>query len=113
VDSGSYKRGPGVDVLGGGLAALLQKRKQKEDAAEALANPNAQASEIVVEELNQDVTLPSSPTMHKVFKQIEEAPVVVESPPEDLPPVNHNTLPEPEFTEPQQTENNEDDAEWS
>jgi len=106
TDSGNYKRGPGVDVLGGGLAALLQKRKQKEDAADALANPNAQASEIVVEEVNQEVNI-ASPTMNKVLKKIEEAPVVVEEQVESLPPVNHNTL--PEVTETQ----HEDDADWS
>lgn len=105
ADSGNYKRGPGVDVLGGGLAALLQKRKQKEDAAEALANPNAQASEVVVEEISQEVTLPSTPTMNKIFAKIEEAPVVVEeATPEPQPQVTENTQ-----------QNTEDDGEqdWS
>jgi len=105
--------GFGAGQLGGGLAALLQKRKAKEEAADALANPNSQAGEIVEEE----VTLPSSPTMNKVFKKIEESPVV-ESPPESLPPVHHAPEPEPEpevtETTTQQNNNDEDgDQDWS
>jgi len=114
ADSGNYKRGPGVDVLGGGLAALLQKRKQKEDAADALANPNGQASEIVVEEVNQEVTMP---TMNKVFKKIEEAPIVESTPPENLPPIQHHHS-EPEVTynntnDQQNTNDEGDDQDWS
>jgi hypothetical protein len=60
-ESANYRRGPGADILGGGLAAVLQKRKDKEAAHAALSNPNSIASEDVIEEVvSEPVSIPNN-----------------------------------------------------
>jgi len=76
--------GPGLGMIGGsGLTAALQKRKEKEAAAEALSNPNGVASketeEVVVEEVS---VLP--PRMKEVLARIEQVPHEL---PPDTPPI--------------------------